>query len=107
MKDQVTSECSSISFPVEYHDLHPDISINFQLNRFYGWVGDESMLTEMREAAASVREYPTFTRTFSISPTRRSPVARRSKALTTCAWPSSSCSPATHANCPHASASSI
>jgi hypothetical protein len=64
MKDQVTSECSSISFPVGYHDLHPDISINFQLNRFYGWVGDESMLTEMREAAASVRECPTFTKTF-------------------------------------------
>ena len=49
---QVTSESASNSFPVGYHDLHPDISINFQLNRFYGWVGDDSMLTEMREAAA-------------------------------------------------------
>jgi hypothetical protein len=39
------------SFPVGYHDLHPDVSLNFQLNRFYGWVGDDSMLTEMREAA--------------------------------------------------------
>jgi hypothetical protein len=25
----------AISFPVGYHDLHPDVSINFQLNRFY------------------------------------------------------------------------
>jgi hypothetical protein len=29
----------SFSFPVGYHDLHPDVSINFQLNRFYGWAG--------------------------------------------------------------------
>ena len=42
--------------------MHPDISINFQLNRFYGWVGDDSMLTEMREAVASVNDYPTFTK---------------------------------------------
>jgi len=56
-----------VTFPVGYHDLHPDISINFQLNRFYGWVGDDSMLTEMREAAASVagvQDYPIFTKTF-------------------------------------------
>jgi alpha-beta hydrolase superfamily lysophospholipase len=56
-----------ISFPVGYHDLHPDISINFQLNRFYGWVGDNSMLTEMREAAAGlsgVQDYPTFIKVF-------------------------------------------
>jgi hypothetical protein len=60
----VTSESSTISFPVGYHDLHPDISINFQLNRFYGRVGDDSMLTEMREAAAGVHDYPTFTKIF-------------------------------------------
>jgi pimeloyl-ACP methyl ester carboxylesterase len=49
------------SFPVGYYDLHPDLNINFQLNRFYGWVGDDSMLTEMREAVAGVNDYPTFT----------------------------------------------
>jgi alpha-beta hydrolase superfamily lysophospholipase len=54
----------AISFPIGYHDLHPDVSINFQLNRFYGWVGDDSMLTEMREAAAGVQDYPTFTKIF-------------------------------------------
>ncbi len=52
----------SFSFPVGYHDLHPDISINFQLNRFYGWVGDDSMLTEMRETVAGVNDYPSFTK---------------------------------------------
>jgi pimeloyl-ACP methyl ester carboxylesterase len=52
----------SLSFPIGYYDLHPDISINFQLNRFYGWVGDDSMLTEMREGLASVNDYPAFTK---------------------------------------------
>jgi pimeloyl-ACP methyl ester carboxylesterase len=67
VSDLVTSKNPTISFPVGYHDLHPDISINFQLNRFYGWAGDDSMLTEMREAAAGmsgVDDYPTFTKTF-------------------------------------------
>jgi pimeloyl-ACP methyl ester carboxylesterase len=50
------------SFPVGYYELHPNISINFQLNRFYGWVGDDSMLTEMREAVAGVNDYPMFTK---------------------------------------------
>jgi hypothetical protein len=64
MKGLVTSESPAILFPVGYHDLHPDISVNFQMNRFYGWVGDGSMLTEMREAAAGVHDYPTFTKIF-------------------------------------------
>ena len=67
MRDRVIGETPAISFPVGYHDLHPDISINFQLNRFYGWAGDDSMLTEMRQAAAGVagvQDYPTFTKSF-------------------------------------------
>src|SRR6202046_2911898 len=56
------STSPSFSFPIGYYDLHPDVSINFQLNRFYGWVGDDSMLTEMREALAGVNDYPAFTK---------------------------------------------
>ena len=56
------STSPSFSFPIGYYDLHPDISINFQLNRFYGWAGDDSMLTEMREGLAGVNDYPTFTK---------------------------------------------
>jgi pimeloyl-ACP methyl ester carboxylesterase len=52
----------SFSFPIGYYDLHPNISINFQLNRFYGWAGDDSMLTEMRDALAGVNDYPLFTK---------------------------------------------
>jgi len=29
MQDMVTSKNPTISFPVGYHDLHPNISINF------------------------------------------------------------------------------
>jgi pimeloyl-ACP methyl ester carboxylesterase len=66
-RELTASASQSFSFPVGYHDLHPDISINFQLNRFYGWVGDDSMLAEMREATAGVagvEDYPIFTKTF-------------------------------------------
>jgi hypothetical protein len=38
------------------------MSINFQLNRFYGWVGDDSMLTEMRHTVIGVNDYLTFTK---------------------------------------------
>jgi pimeloyl-ACP methyl ester carboxylesterase len=64
MDDAMTSANAGIYFPIGYHELHPDISINFQLNRFYGWVGDDSMLGEMRKAASGVHDYPTFTKTF-------------------------------------------
>jgi pimeloyl-ACP methyl ester carboxylesterase len=61
-RESTSSSSPSFSFPVGYHDLHPDISINFQLNRFYGWIGDDSMLTEMRETVAGVNDYPSFTK---------------------------------------------
>jgi len=62
MDKAVPLKSPDISFPIGYHDLHPNISINFQLNRFYGWAGDDSMLTEMRAALAGVNDYPTFTK---------------------------------------------
>ena len=61
-RELTPSTSPSFSFPIGYYDLHPDISINFQLNRFYGWVGEDSMLTEMRGAVAGVNDYPTFTK---------------------------------------------
>ena len=59
-----TAKPAHVVFPVGYHDLHPDVSVNFQMNRFYNWVGDDSMLSEMRAAAAGVNDYPTFTKIF-------------------------------------------
>jgi pimeloyl-ACP methyl ester carboxylesterase len=62
MDKAVPPKNPDIFFPIGYHDLHPNISVNFQLNRFYGWVGDDSMLTEMHDALAGVDDYPTFTK---------------------------------------------
>lgn len=45
------------AFPVGYHTLHPDVSINFQMNRFYNWVGEPLMLEELREAAGRIDTY--------------------------------------------------
>ena len=39
------------TFPVGHHGLHPDVSMNFQMNRWFGWVGKPGMLEEMRMAA--------------------------------------------------------
>jgi pimeloyl-ACP methyl ester carboxylesterase len=62
MDKAVPPKNPDISFPIGYHNLHPNISVNFQLNRFYGWVGDDSMLTEMHDALAGVDDYLTFTK---------------------------------------------
>ena len=51
-----------MSFPVGYHGLHPDTSINFQMNRFFNWVGDPRMLTELRAAAPRIATYADLTR---------------------------------------------
>ena len=51
-------------FPVGYYDLHPDVSLNFQMNRWFNWVGDEAMLDEMRAVAPLINSYQDFTREF-------------------------------------------
>jgi hypothetical protein len=52
------------SFPVGYYQLHPDTSLNFQMNRFYNWVNDASMLEEMRAVSPSIHSYADYTREF-------------------------------------------
>jgi pimeloyl-ACP methyl ester carboxylesterase len=49
-------------FPVGYHELHPNVSLNFQLNRFYGWANEGKMLDEIREAAPRISSYDDWTR---------------------------------------------
>ena len=41
-------------FPVGYYQLHPNIVLNFQMNRFLGWVGEKRMLEELRTAAPGI-----------------------------------------------------
>ncbi len=54
----------SMTFPVGYHNLHPDASMNFQMNRWFGWVGEPDMLEEMRTASARIVTYADWKREF-------------------------------------------
>jgi pimeloyl-ACP methyl ester carboxylesterase len=51
-------------FPVGFHQLHPDISMNFQMNRWYSWVGEPGMLDEMRSVAPRIANYADWKREF-------------------------------------------
>ena len=53
-----------MTFPIGYHDLHPDVSMNFQMNRWFGWVGEPDMLDEMRIAAPRIATYADWKREF-------------------------------------------
>jgi alpha-beta hydrolase superfamily lysophospholipase len=58
-----TSDHEIISrFPVGYYSLHPNVSLNFQLNRFYGWANDDQMLEEIRTASPRISTYVDWTR---------------------------------------------
>jgi len=49
--------------PPGYHDLHPDVSMNFQLNRWLSWMTPQA-LPDVAETAAGVRGYADFTAAF-------------------------------------------
>ena len=53
---------TSALFPVGYHDLHPDVSLNYQLNRFWNWVGEPEMLDELRRVAPNLTDYHEWVR---------------------------------------------
>ncbi len=44
-------------FPVGMYQIHPDTSVNFQMNRFYNCSNDETMLKEMQAASPSIHSY--------------------------------------------------
>jgi pimeloyl-ACP methyl ester carboxylesterase len=49
-------------FATGYYSIHPDVSINYQMNRFSD--GSEQMLNEMREVTPRIRNYADYTREF-------------------------------------------
>ncbi len=51
-------------FPIGFYQLHADPSVNFQMNRFYNWTNDETMLDEMQKAGCSVHSYQDFIKSF-------------------------------------------
>jgi alpha-beta hydrolase superfamily lysophospholipase len=52
------------TFPFGFHLLHPDVSMNFQMNRWYSWVGEPGMLDEMRSVAPRISNYVDWKREF-------------------------------------------
>ena len=62
--DRPRARIAPAAFPVGYHSLHPDTSMNFQMNRWFGWVGEPDMLEEMRTAAPRIATYADWTREF-------------------------------------------
>jgi pimeloyl-ACP methyl ester carboxylesterase len=44
-------------FPVGYHPLHPNALLNYQMNRFWGWTGEEQMLADLRAAAPRIASF--------------------------------------------------
>jgi len=49
-------------FPVGYYPLHPNVSLNFQMNRFWGWANEKQMLEELRAAGTRIKSYDDWTR---------------------------------------------
>ena len=41
-------------FPMGYYQLHPHALLNYEMNRFWGRVGEEQMLAELRAAAPRI-----------------------------------------------------
>ncbi len=62
MQMSVTDEGITSRFPVGYYQLHPDAVLNYELNRFYGWVGEQKMLDEMRAAAGRISSFDDWVR---------------------------------------------
>jgi pimeloyl-ACP methyl ester carboxylesterase len=62
--DRPRTTMAPTKFPVGYHNLHPDTSMNFQMNRWFGWVGEPDMLKEMRMAAPRITTYADWKREF-------------------------------------------
>jgi pimeloyl-ACP methyl ester carboxylesterase len=50
-------DCTGATPPIGYRQYHPDVSINFQCNRWVQWIG-RSAIDEVAELAARVDTYP-------------------------------------------------
>src|SRR5215471_1663476 len=49
-------------FPVGYYHLHPDVSVNYQMNRFS--TGEADMMDEIRAVVPRIHDYNDYTREF-------------------------------------------
>lgn len=51
-------------FPIGLYNLHPDKSVNFQMNRFFNLSNDIKMMEEMKLAGASINTYDDLVKSF-------------------------------------------
>ena len=40
------------AFPIGFYQLHPDVSMNLQMNRWFNWVGELGMLEDAQRRPA-------------------------------------------------------
>lgn len=81
--------------PIGYHAIHADLSLNFQMNRWFSWVGDLGMLEEMRTVAPRIATYADWQREFAALASKPSPQGRSSGPRITFVLRSSSFCPTT------------
>jgi len=62
LKDESLDQEIISRFPVGYYELHPNISLNFQMNRYWNWVGEKQMLDELRAAGTRIKSYDDWAR---------------------------------------------
>src|SRR5262249_16512978 len=55
-------EQAPAAFAVGYHQIHPDVSLNYQMNRFS--TGAPDMIAEMRAVGPKIRDYTDYVREF-------------------------------------------
>lgn len=53
---------SAFTFPVGYHALNSDLQMNFTLNRFWNWVGEDKMLEELKQYGPTLSTYDEWIR---------------------------------------------
>jgi pimeloyl-ACP methyl ester carboxylesterase len=51
-----------VSFPIGYYQIHPDYSLNYQMNRFM--TGEQSMIDQMLDVAPKIHTYADYQREF-------------------------------------------
>ncbi len=60
----VDDERARPPFHVGYEQFHPDVSLNFQLNRWVQWLGEDAVLADMRTVAPRIKDYADWKREF-------------------------------------------
>lgn len=44
-------------FPTGYYAFHRDVSLNFQMNRWFSWVGEPQMLEDLQQVGQRIKSY--------------------------------------------------